>query len=296
MRQRFAWLVNELLEADERLFLLLTDISRDYFRRALDEGHPRVVSAGIMEQTAMSAAAGVALEGFIPVVHSITPFIVHRPYEQIRVDFVFQRLGVNIVTTGGSYDYAEDGFTHHAPDDVPALLALPGVEIVVPGTPAEFESLFRECYANGAPTVYRLSSVRNSMDRPVAAGRLEVVRRTEGAPVAVVVGPMLERVLEATGDLALSVTYCTSVAPFDRRTLRELAGEDARVVLVEPYHAGALIPEVVAAVSPRAVRVEAIGVPRQVTRGYGTVDDHDRAYGLTATAIRERLTGLLADW
>jgi transketolase len=294
MRERFATLVPGLMDEDERLFAILADISVGALELAM-RSHPlRAVNAGIMEQTVMSAAAGVAMEGFIPVVHSIAPFIVHRPFEQIRDDFLLQRLGVNIVSIGASYDYAEDGYTHHAPDDVPALRALAGVRVVLPGSPAEFERLFRDMYAEGQVTYFRLSAQRNRDDRPVVPGRLDVVRRAPGRAVVVAVGPMLDRTVEAVSGLDVSVAYCTTVAPFDGAALRDLAGEEPRVLLVEPYHSGGLVGDVVAAVAPRAVRVEAVGVPHAITDGYGSAEDHDRANGLTAGAIRARVEAFLA--
>jgi hypothetical protein len=67
------------------------------------------------------------------------------------------------------------------------------------------------------------------------------------------------------------------------------------VLLVEPYYAGTGISDVVTALAPTAVRVEAIGVPRRVLSNYGTADEHDAALGLTAHGIRARLESLLAE-
>lgn len=293
MRERFGAVVSDLVAADERVFVLLTDISSGYFGEVAASHPDRVVGLGIMEQTALSAAAGVALEGFLPVVHSIAPFIVLRPFEQLRDDFVYQRLGVNVVSIGASYDYASDGYTHNAPDDVPALLALGGVEVVVPGTPAEFEGLFRASYANGAPTYFRLSQQRNAADRPVRFGELEVVRQSAGRPVIVACGPTLDPTLEAAQDVDVSVLYCTTIRPWDPAPLRQLAGPAPRVLVVEPWFAGALAADVLAALSPLPARVESAGVPHGVTLGYGTPEDHDRAYGLTPDGIRRRLVDLV---
>src|SRR5579883_3068699 len=116
------------------------------------------------------------------------------------------------------------------------------MQIVVPGTALEFESLFRQSYANGAPTYYRLSTRTNACEQEVEFGKLAVIKRGQAGTV-VAVGPMLEATVRAVEDLDVSVLYCTTVAPFDGETLRrEYTGE--RIVLVEPYYAGGLVADI----------------------------------------------------
>ncbi len=297
MRAQMGATIEALMEADSRLAVVLADISTGYFERAAAAHPKRVIGVGIMEQTAVSLAAGLAIEGFIPVVHSITPFVVERPFEQIKDDFCYQGLGGNFISTGASYDYGTDGMTHYGMGDVPILRTLPGMEIVVPGTPAEFDTLFRAAYADGSPTYFRMAAEGNAADRPVRFGRLEVVRRGSRACV-VAVGPTLDRVLEAVKDVHVTVLYCTTVAPFDAETLRAetlrgAGGPGASVILVEPYYEATLVPEIVAALRPQPVRVEAIGVPRRVLSRYGTADQHDAELGLDAAGIRARVEAFL---
>jgi len=293
MREQMGSTITELMDVDERLVMVLCDISTGLFEHAATAHPGRVVSLGIMEQTAVSLAAGFALEGFVPVVHSIAPFVVERPFEQIKDDFCYQGLGGNFISIGASHDYASDGMTHQAPGDVAILRSLPGMEVIVPGTPAEFDALFRETYADGAPTYFRTSSQVNRASRPVRFGQLDVVR-TGSATTVVAVGPMLDRVVEACLGRDVSIAYCTTVAPFDTAGLRALAGDrPAPILLVEPYYAGTGIADVVQALAPASVRVESIGIPRRVLRNYGTADEHDAALGLTAAGIRARLDALL---
>ena len=294
MRAQLARTVTDLMDTDARLVMVLCDISVGLFDDAAARHPGRVLNLGIMEQTAVSLAAGLALEGFVPVVHSIAPFLVERPFEQIKDDFCYQGLGGNFVSIGASYDYASDGMTHQAPGDVAILKTLPGMEIVVPGTAAEFDTLFRQSYADGAPTYFRTSAQVNRVSRPVRFGQLDVVRAGAAATV-VAIGPMLDRVIDACAGLDVSIVYCTTVAPFDAAGLRELARElPAPVVLVEPYYAGTGVADVVQALAPAPLRIEAIGVPRRVLRNYGTAEEHDAALGLTAAGIRTRLDRLLA--
>jgi transketolase len=292
MRDQMAQTVEAVMARDERVMLVLAEISRTPLDGIFHTYPDRALNVGIMEQTLVSVAAGLAVEGFIPVVHSIAPFLVERPFEQLKDDFCYQRLGGNFISIGASYDYSTEGMTHHAPGDVPILRSLPGMHIVVPGTSAEFDALFREAYADGAPTYYRLGLKCNPEDRPVHFGQLDVVRRGSRATV-VAVGPMLASVLAAVADLDVTVLYCSTVAPFDGETLREgSAGSD--IVLVEPYYAGTLVPDVAAAMG-RPVRVAAIGMPREVLTRYGTPQDHDVALGLTPEGIRRRIDTFLGD-
>lgn len=298
MRAQMGATLAELMDTDPRLAVVLADISHGYFERPAAAHPQRVIKVGIMEQTAVSLAAGLALEGFVPVVHSITPFVVERPFEQIKDDFCYQRLGGNFISTGASYDYGTDGMTHHGSGDVPILHTLPGMEVVVPGTAGEFDALFREAYADGAPTYFRLAEQQNRAGRPVRFGRLDVVRGGSRAAV-VAVGPMLERVLEAVAGLDIGVLYCTTVAPFDGETLRAATSAEApdrgrAIVVVEPYYEGTLVPEIVAALRPDPIRIEAIGVPRRVLSRYGSADEHDADLGLTASGIRARIEDFLA--
>jgi transketolase len=294
MRAQMALTITELMDSDPRLVMVLADISAGLFEDAAAAHPSRVISVGIMEQTAVSLAAGFALEGFVPVVHSIAPFVVERPFEQIKDDFCYQGLGGNFISIGASYDYASDGMTHQAPGDAAILSTLPGMEVIVPGTPDEFDALFREIYADGSPTYFRTSSQVNQASRPVRFGRLDVVRTGAEATV-VVVGPLLDRVLEACAGRDVSIAYCTTVAPFDAAGLRALAGDrPAPLLLVEPYYAGTGVSAVVQALAPAWLRVEAVGIPRRVLSNYGTADEHDAALGLTAAGIRARLDELLA--
>ena len=91
----------------------------------------------------IGVAAGLALEGYRPVVHTYTPFLVERPYEQVKLDLGHRTSAPCSSATGASYDAARSGRTHQAPEDVALLSALPGWTIHVPGHPDELERLFR---------------------------------------------------------------------------------------------------------------------------------------------------------
>ena len=291
MRKQFVRTIEDVMARDERLVLLLGDIGVFGFRNVFQRYPQRAYNIGICEQAMTSLAAGLAKEGLVPVVHSIAPFVVERCFEQIKVDFCYQQLGGNIVSVGGSYDYAALGCTHHCPGDVAVLKTLPGMEIVVPGTPEEYDQLFRASYATEHPTYFRLSERSNPQSFDAIFGRANVVKQGRLATV-VAIGPALTPVLAATHDLDVSVLYYTTIAPFDGKTLHQNC-TSRKVVLVEPYYEGVLTQDIITALAPSAVQVTAIGVPHRFLTDYGHQEEHDEAVGLTATSIRERINKLI---
>jgi len=291
MRKQLVNTVESILEKDNRLVLLLGDIGVFGFRRAFELFPERVYNIGILEQSTVSAAAGLAMEGLIPVVHTIAPFLIERGLEQLKDDFCYQRLGGNFVSIGDSYDYVALGCTHHCPGDVGILKNLPDMEIVLPGTPSEFDILFNQAYSNQNPTYFRLSDRSNPQGYNVKFGKAEIIKKGKLATI-VVVGPALKPVLEASKDIDVTILYYTTVAPFDGETLRENC-VSSKIMLCEPYYSGALSADILNALKPNPIVLDFVGVPHIFLTNYGLAEEHDELIGLTAKNIRERIERLI---
>lgn len=291
MRKQFVKTVEEMLHKDKRLVLLLGDIGVFGFRNAFASHPTRVYNIGILEQATISLAAGLAKTGFIPIVHTITPFIVERSLEQIKVDFAFQRLGGNFISVGASYDYAALGATHHCPADVGILKNIPGMEIVVPGTPEEFHTLFKESYSDGSPTYFRLSERGNKESVKVKFGKATVIKKGKKATV-IAVGPILKNVLEATKKEDVTVLYYTTLAPFDSETLKKNTASN-KILVCEPYYEGALALDITKTFPTKAMEIAHAGMPKRFLSNYGKAEDHDKDLGMTKEVIRKKLKKLI---
>jgi len=292
MRTVFAETTSALLTEDPLTAVVLAEISADMFAKDLARHPDRVLNVGIREQLMVSVAGGLALAGMRPIVHTYAPFLVERAYEQVKLDLGHQDAHAVLVSIGASYDGATAGRTHQAPEDVALMDSVPGFSVLVPGHPDEVPGLLRSAVgALGSGSSYlRLSSVRNAQARPVSS-RLQVARTGRRA-VVVAVGPMLSPVLEAVGDLDVTVAYATTVRPFDAAGLLSLEASGA-VVLAEPYLAGTSAFAVSAALTSRPHRLLSLGVPRTELRRYGTPADHAAAHGLDPAGIRRSVTRFL---
>jgi transketolase len=286
MRDRFYRSAQAALEDDDRVAVVLAEIGVSQMPK-----HARLYNVGIREQLMIGVAAGLALEGYRPVAHSYTPFLVERPYEQIKLDLGHNDLGAVLVSTGASYDASTSGRTHQAPADVALLSALAGWTIEVPGHPDELDRAFTQALARDDRVYIRMSEETNTARAD--GERVNVIRRgSDGTPFVVAVGPTLSPTLEATTELDVTVAYLSRVRPFDADGLaRAVTGTD--VVLVEPYLAGTSSAEVSRALADRPHRLLALGVQNVELRRYGTGREHRAAHGLDAAGIRRSLDEFL---
>jgi transketolase len=291
MRQRFYQVTTALLDRDPRLAVVLADIGEESFEAARRRHPDRVINLGIREQLLISVAGGLALAGLRPVAHTFAPFLVERPFEQVKLDLGHQQADAVLVSAGGSYDYPAYGLTHLAPGDVALLDTLPGWTVHVPGHPDEAEQLLAAAIAGSGKVYLRLSLQANG--RALAGpGPGFTVLRSGGSGTVVAVGPVADDVLAATAGLDVTVLYAATVRPFDHAGLRAALGAPA-VVVVEPYLAGTSSAAVAEALSGVPHRVLGLGVARAELRKFGTMAEHVAAQGLDPAGLRPRIAGFL---
>jgi transketolase len=121
---------------DERVVCLGLDISGSItisdFYAGKPERKKRWISMGIAEQSATSAAAGLAREGKLPVLGTYATFAAARNLDQIRTSVCYGNFNVLIAGAHGGVSVGADGATHQALEDLFAMQGLPNMTVVVP--------------------------------------------------------------------------------------------------------------------------------------------------------------------
>ncbi|KHK90463.1 hypothetical protein LK12_17180 [Novosphingobium malaysiense] len=258
------------------------------FRKAFPD---RYIDVGIAEQTSVGIAAGLALEGAIPFVAGMAPFISMRSLEQVRSDVCYQDLPVKFVawygglTTGG-------GSTHNAMEDIALMKQLVNMDVVSVGDPNMVGALMRASMdhphplyirfgvGKGDPCLYDPETISVEIGKGILA--------REGSDATILAhGDLVFEALRAAEALAETgvnarVVDMYSIKPLDKELLLRCVEETGHIVVVEDHLTfGGLASSIADAlmderVMPRSFR--RLGVP-QIYSGFGSPQVNWAQYG-----------------
>ena len=155
MRRRFGKVIDKIAKSDQKVVLLVGDIGYgifDDFRK----NHPkRFFNMGICEQSLISFASGLSLEGLKPWVYTITPFLIERPFEQVKLDINQQNVNVKLV---GFADYPKLGPSHSELDAKKLMSLFNNIKSYFPKDSDETEKNVYETYESKKPSFISLKS------------------------------------------------------------------------------------------------------------------------------------------
>lgn len=159
MRKIFGQTVVKLAEKDKNIILLVGDVEQevDEFKKKFPN---RYFNIGVCEQSMISLAAGMALEGLRPIVYTITPFLIERPFEQIKIDIDEQNLPVILI---GFSDYPTYGPTHRPLNSEKLISMFKNTVGFFPRTDDETERFMIEAYVSKKPSIICLKKTDKHM-------------------------------------------------------------------------------------------------------------------------------------
>ncbi|MEK7353576.1 MAG: hypothetical protein AABZ77_03605, partial [Chloroflexota bacterium] len=108
-----------------------TGASLSAFRKDFPD---RFIDVGIAEQNLAGIAAGLALEGNIPFITGMIPFMTMRACEQVRTEICYQDLPVRMIGTGGGLT-SGGGSTHNAMEDIAIMKSMVNMTVLSIGNP-----------------------------------------------------------------------------------------------------------------------------------------------------------------
>lgn len=297
MRKAFTETLSRLAAENSRVALLTGDLGFRVFDDFRAHFGPRYVNVGVAEAALVTAASGMAMEGWRPFAYSIASFITGRAFEQIRLTVDYPNLPVVLVGGGGGYTYASSGVTHHAAEDIALMSVLPNMTVVVPGDPNEIRELMPQLVMLPGPSYLRVGRYGEStyqVDDPIVLGRARLLRDGEGIGI-ISAGDMVLTVLEGLrllkDDRIFPVAYqMHTIKPLDVMILDALAARVHTIIVVEEcFPSGGLAGAISAWLvqrggSPRLIR---LGPPDALALGNLDRDGLRQRLGYDAHALAD---------
>ena len=138
--------IYDFMKKDKKIFFLTADIGINLVEKFEKQYPERYLNIGISEQNLIGVAAGLCKIGYKPFLYTISNFLIHRCFEQIRNDILLHKLPITLIGTSTEFDNASLGPTHHVVDDWAALKSFPGVDIYCPSSKKYSKNIIKKIY------------------------------------------------------------------------------------------------------------------------------------------------------
>lgn len=261
------WLC-DMAAADERLVGITPAMREGSGLVEFEKRFPsRYFDVGIAEQHAVTFAAGLACEGYKPVVAIYSTFL-QRAYDQLIHDVALQNLPVVFALDRAGLVGA-DGATHAGAYDIAYLRCIPGVSLLTPADEAECRRALTTAFRQNHPVAVRyprgagvgVAAVAGLDELPWGKGE---VRRSGRRVALLAFGTLLYPALQAAEKLDATVANMRFAKPLDVELVLELARSHEALVTLEegclPGGAGSAVLEALQAAGVN-VPVLSLGLP-----------------------------------
>lgn len=301
MRQVYTQTIQELAEKDQKVLALEADLASSMGTSKLKEKlGDRYINVGIMEAQEMSAAAGLAVTGFIPFIHTFAPFATRRSFDQVFLSLGYAKNHAVIVGTDPGVTAEMNGGTHMPFEDVALMRVIPGNNIYEVSDPYQFKAILT--YAHTAKGLFYIRTIRKQAKslynekEDFSKGYCRLKKGIHGTIFAS--GIMVEEALQAADDLeekgiSVQVIDLFRIKPMNEEVVIE-AAKLGPIVTAENHNVigglGSAVAEIIAENHP--TKMKRIGVKEQFGQ-VGKLDYLKEVYGLKANDISNAMMNLL---
>jgi len=158
MRKPFIETLTKLAEKDKKIILIIGDVGFSFIESFKEQFPNQFLNIGVLEQTMMGVAVGIAREGWKPYIYTMKNFILLRPLEQVRNDICYGDANVKLFGVGGSAAYKFLGYSHNLREgeEEAILSTLPNIKSYFPKTEEEASRVIEEEYQRIGPAYFSI--------------------------------------------------------------------------------------------------------------------------------------------
>lgn len=287
------------MHKDKDIFLLIADVGLGLVDPIKKDFPDRFLNVGIAEQNMMGIAAGLCNTGYKPFCYSLSNFLIHRCFEQIRNDICLHKYPVTLVGTSTGFDNGILGPTHHVIDDIGCLKALPEIRIYSPGSVQAIDSVFRDVCGASYPAYVRIGKGNYSENGNAISLNHMVIDRVNASLLMITHGNILENCVKAAAmDSRFSLFCMNMVKPLARGELNRLLNQYDHVLVVEDHFRGSGLFNSLCQYAVEEgftnVRLHVLAPGDQFEARIGTKDFFSSLYGISPEGIVSRVSEILS--
>jgi 1-deoxy-D-xylulose-5-phosphate synthase len=303
----FASTMNRLLHDNPKVVIVTPAMPEgNCLAKVLDEFPDRVFDVGICEQHAVTFAAGLATQGFIPVVAIYSTFL-QRAYDQIVHDVCLQRLPV-VFAIDRCGIVGDDGKTHQGTLDISYLTPIPNLVVSAPKDENELQHLLYTAIKSGLPMSVRYPrscGLGVSMDKDmhrIPIGKAELLRPGEDVAILAIGNTVIPALTAAesltTNGIQAAVVNSRFAKPLDTELILDIAKQTKRLITVEENALigsfGSSINNLLGQNGLNEVRIINIAIPDEFVE-HGSQAILQSKYHLDARGIAEQILNLMTE-
>lgn len=239
----FSFALMELAANNPDIVVLSSDMSTpaglDKFKKTYPE---RFYNVGIAEQNLVGIAAGLASEGWIPIIVAQACFVTMRSFEQVRQYCGYMKFPIIVVGYGAGFCLQYMGNTHFSIEDIGLMRSIPGMTVVSPADASEAAKVIEAAIDYKQPIYIRMT---DKMGCPIVytseynyeLGKANVIQ--DGIDIQIIAtGSMVSRAMKAASLLAAeniqsSVVNMHTIKPLDGNVINKTA---KLVVTIEEHN------------------------------------------------------------
>ncbi len=291
---------------NKKIVFIGSDLGPGFMSHSKDLVKNRFFMEGVSEQHVIGMAAGMALEGYIPYVNTISTFLTRRCFEQIVVDLCLQNLPVKLIGNGGGLVYGHLGPTHQAIEDISILRAIPNMTIIAPCDKNEMRNVVKATVNYPGPIYIRLSKGDEDIFTPInqefKIGK-GVVLKEPGEYLFITTGISsrialyASKKLEADHKINCGVLHLPTVKPLDKEKLMKYMPKVKKIITVEENvlyggFGSSILEFCNTFLKNEIVKIERVGLKDEFVDDYGDQESLLKKYKITEDDLYSKVLKL----
>jgi transketolase len=291
----------DIVKQDENAVFLTADQGSFSLNKLQKDFPSQYYNVGISEQTMINVASGLTLEGKKVFVHAITPFLIERCYEQIKLNLSCMKLPICLMSIGGGVVYNGDGPSHHSINDIAIIRSLPNIAIFSPSDYTSLEWSVRQAGLNNFPSYIRLDKgsypdIHCNEDLNNGAG-FSMIRYYGNDVLFVCTGTIIHDVIELSDEMRKSgpltgVLDLYDLKDYNVSELSNILSQFCLIVSVEEHSViggiGSIVEEVMAKKCFGSILIK-MGIQDCFCRYSGDRNWMRHFFGIDKESIRDKL-------